>query len=436
MHTQILCYTDSMKYSNSILRSSLLIVIFFTIDSLVGQTTTSSPYSRYGIGNLNQQQFNVNVGYGGAGIALRSERFANIINPASLSSLKFIAFEVAAKTSLYGISSDGQSASSANAFLNHLSLSMPINDKWGLSFGLLPISSIGYKYSYFEENPIVNTLQYDYVGSGGLNEIYLANGIEVVKGLSLGFKGSFVFGAIEEETKIFLLDQTNAFNTSDRSRNNISDVKFDFGAQYYKELNDDYTATVGITYGFGSDLNGSKTQLVRSFIGNPDQLERFLDTTNFIRNEKNNLELPSNIGLGFSLEKKEKWIAEINYTNSDWSNVTPIGNEGYADSQTLTGAMRFLPNKNAYADYFKLITCSFGARYTNTYLEVNGQQLNEVGINFGLTLPFRKSISSVTIGAEALRRGKDKDGLLQEDFLNIHLGITFNDRWFIKRKYD
>lgn len=425
-----------MKYSNSILRSSLLTIIFFTVAAVVGQTTTSSPYSRYGIGELSQQRFNINAGYGGAGIALRNDRFANVVNPASLTSLKLIAFEVGAKTSLYSTTSNGQSTSGSNAYLNHLSLAMPITEKWGMSFGLLPFSSIGYDYSYFEQSVTLGDIQYDYLGSGGLNEIYLANGYEVADGLSLGFKGSFVFGAVEEETKVYLLDQINAFNTSDRSRNNISDVKFDFGAQYYKELNDEYTATVGLTYALGTKIGGSRTQLIRSFRGDPDALERFLDTAKYVRNEKNSLELPSEIGIGISLEKKEKWLAEINYRNSDWTNIQSTGREGYADSQTLIGAVKLLPKKNAYADYLKLITYSFGARYSNTYLVVNGQQLNEVGINFGLTLPFKKSISSVTIGAEAMRRGKDADGLLREDFLNIQIGITFNDRWFIKRKYD
>ncbi len=436
MHTQILCYTDSMKYSNSILRSSLFTIIFFTAALLVGQTTTSSPYSRYGIGELSQQRFNVNAGYGGAGIALRSSRFANVLNPASLSSLNLIAFEVAAKTNLYNISSGGQSTSGTNAYLNHISLSMPINDRWGLSFGLLPFSSIGYDYSYFEESAILGNIQYEYNGSGGLNEIYLANGVEVAEGLSLGFKGSFVFGAVEEETKVYLLDQINSFNTADQSRNNISDVKFDFGAQYYKELNDEYTATLGFTYGIGSALGGRRTQLVRSFRGDPGTLERFLDTTTFVNSQDNEIELPTTIGVGVALEKKEKWIAEINYSTANWSTLSSPGSEKYGDSQSLIAGFKILPNKNSYADYSKLITYSFGARYSTSYLIVNEEQLSEVGINFGLTLPFRKSISSLTIGAEAMRRGKDADGLLQEDFFNIHVGITFNDRWFIKRKYD
>lgn len=436
MHTQILCYTDSMKYSNSILRSSLFTIIFFTAALLVGQTTTNSPYSRYGIGDLSRQQFNVNTGYGGAGIALRSNRFANILNPASLSSLNLIAFEVAANTNLYSITSGDQSTRGTNAYLNHISLSMPINDRWGLSFGLLPFSSIGYDYSYFEENQILGDIQYEYLGSGGLNEIYLANGVEVAEGLSLGFKGSFVFGAVEEETKVYLLDQINSFNTSDQARNNISDVKFDLGAQYHKDLNEEYKAVVGLTYGIGTGLGGRRTQLVRSFRGDPGTLERFLDTTTFIRNENNEIELPTTIGVGIALEKKEKWLAEINYTNADWSALTSLGASGYGDSQSLNAGFKLLPKNNSYADYLKLITYSFGARFSTSYLVVNGEQLNEVGINFGLSLPFRKSISSLTIGAEAMRRGKDADGLLQEDFLNIHIGITFNDRWFIKRKYD
>jgi hypothetical protein len=401
----------------------------------VAQTTTNSVYSRYGVGEIRKSQFNSNFGLAGAGIALRSPKLANIVNPASLTSLKLIAFEVAVKSDNYKSISNGQELKGNNTFLNHLSLSMPIKEWWGLSFGITPFSSVGYEYSYNEINSSVGNVEYSYLGSGGLNKVFLANGFDVSKGLSVGFTASFIFGGLEKESKIRLLDPFFAFNSSDKNRTSISDVNFDFGVQYTKELSDKFTAVAGLTYSLGTELSGTKTQLIRTYNGT-ELNANFIDTVKFVDKKKTTIDLPSTIGVGVSLEKNEAWAVELNYMNTFWSSIEPEGQEEFINSQSIIAGVRILPNDNAYSDYLKRITYSFGARLSNSYVKLNNEKVNEYGINFGITLPFNKSISSLTFGMEAMRRGKDSNSLIQEDFLNFNLGITINDRWFIKRKYD
>jgi hypothetical protein len=50
-------------------------------------------------------------------------------------------------------------------------------------------------------------------------------------------------------------------------------------------------------------------------------------------------------------------------------------------------------------------------------------------------LPFQ-GFSNINLGFEVGRRGTTNAGLIQEDFFSIRLGLSLNDRWFVKNKYN
>ena len=77
-----------------------------------------------------------------------------------------------------------------------------------------------------------------------------------------------------------------------------------------------------------------------------------------------------------------------------------------------------------------------GFRYNSSLLKIDGNDIEEFGIGFGIAVPLRKSFSTLNVGIELGRRGSQKNNLTQEDFLNLQIGITINDKWFIKRVYD
>jgi len=70
---------------------------------------------------------------------------------------------------------------------------------------------------------------------------------------------------------------------------------------------------------------------------------------------------------------------------------------------------------------------------------------SEYGISFGLGLPVIKSVrieeeklpvvSRVNITAEYIKRGTTNNGLIEENYFNLTLGLNLNDKWFTKRKY-
>ena len=56
---------------------------------------------------------------------------------------------------------------------------------------------------------------------------------------------------------------------------------------------------------------------------------------------------------------------------------------------------------------------------------------------FGFPLPSnRSSFYKINLSAEVGQLGTHANDLVRERFVNIHLGFTMNDRWFVKAKFD
>jgi len=75
-------------------------------------------------------------------------------------------------------------------------------------------------------------------------------------------------------------------------------------------------------------------------------------------------------------------------------------------------------------------------RYEDTGLVINGEDINEFGISFGVGLPVGKLFSNVNVGFEIGKRGTVNAGLVQENFFNTFISLSLNDKWFIKTLYD
>ena len=93
-------------------------------------------------------------------------------------------------------------------------------------------------------------------------------------------------------------------------------------------------------------------------------------------------------------------------------------------------------SQSAFGSYVKQLGYRLGAHYTNSILEVQEEAISEFGISFGIVMPLRKSFSTLSFSVELGQRGTTAQDLIQEQFINFHIGVTINDKWFIKRKYD
>ena len=107
--------------------------------------------------------------------------------------------------------------------------------------------------------------------------------------------------------------------------------------------------------------------------------------------------------------------------------------------QGVTSMFNFGQSFGIYASFSKFwnrVVYRAGFYSEKTGLVVNNESINEFGISFGLGIPAGGLFSNVNTTVEFGKRGTTNENLVEENFVNIQLSLSLNDRWFIKRKYN
>ncbi|HET6243461.1 MAG: hypothetical protein H0V01_07940 [Bacteroidetes bacterium] len=409
----------------------LVVLSMFCIQ--LNAQVSSSPYSRYGLGELNKGTFSQNFSLANTAIGLRNPGFINIGNPASYSAFDLTVFEAGLSGNYSEFSSHTSSFTAYNASFAYLGFGLPIMPWWGMSFGLLPFSSTGYNIISEREIENIGAITERYQGSGGINKVYWGNGFNYRK-FSAGFNASYFFGTLTKERRIIFDPNSIPFNTKAINETTVSDVNFDFGLQYRDSLSENWIINLGAVYGLRSALNANRQEFVATYKSTP-MGEQISDTVTFETN-KGEIVLPQNFGAGFSLESKT-WLIAGDWKYTQWSDFRNFGSfDSLVNNSEFSIAAQFTPDKNAVASYLKIIQYRAGARYQTGYFQLNNQQITEYGITFGAGLPLRRARTTINIGFEIGQRGTKSEGLIRQQFINFNFGMAINDRWFIKRKYD
>lgn len=445
---------------------NLLFRIFTLIllsQTAFAQQNVSSPYSRYALGDINSGIFAPYAGMASAGIALADSNFLNYTNPASYSFIQ-------EHKPIFDIGIAGQfiKASSANdeerynaVGLRNIALGFPVSKRTGISFGIMPFSSVGYNMSVKVEESSIGEVTYNYNGSGGINRLYLGTGVKIINKpfhkLSAGINASFVFGNMERNSTaiypsgIGILHSKVVYNTI------VSDFIIDGGILYKGKISKNNWISIGATAGLPSKLSARQEMLAYTF-GNT-LTENLVDTVNYVDTTSGTISIPLRLGYGFALTFNKPLIGSAfrrlvvsgQFELQDWgSYAEEFGSESVTDnlrdSRSAAIGLQFTPYVNeSYKDEIRLwqiINYRLGFRYSNTYLQLNNTQLQQYGISFGFGIPLIQSasLSSLNLGFEFGKRGTTENNLLLEDYFNFYVGFSIsphrNDGWFFKRKYD
>ena len=65
----------------------------------------------------------------------------------------------------------------------------------------------------------------------------------------------------------------------------------------------------------------------------------------------------------------------------------------------------------------------------------NGNTVKDLGISFGMSLPV-SNYSSLDFAIKAGKKGDKTLNSIEENYIKLYFGITFMDRWFVKRRFD
>jgi len=412
------------------------------------QSITNSPYSRYGLGELQYSGFANNIPMGGIYNALQNDTaapfFINVSNPASHASTRLTVFDFGLKSNMMKLETADKEFTSSKTALSYMALAFPVTKWWGASFGLLPYSNVGYKIYDKKEQDSIGIVNYSYEGEGGINQVYLGNGFRK-KNFSAGVNVSYLFGDMAYFSRDSFPKVSNYFNTKLSQTTRVSDLYYSFGAQYRKQLKKNWSLTLGATGALENSIKVKKTTFAATYT-NTFGVEVMKDTIINEEDVKDTLTIPMMLGGGFVFKKGDKWLLGFDYSMQNWEAFKSFGQSGLlTNSQRMAVGAQFIPNKNAGTKepYFKKVFYRMGFRYTDTYLNLNNTQLKDYAITFGAGLPLRKikigdtySQSVINIGFELGQKGTTENNLIREKYFNVFLSFTLNDRWFIKRKYD
>jgi hypothetical protein len=400
------------------------------------QTTTSSPYSRYGIGDFQFRGLSQNIGMGGISYGLEGANNLNPGNPASYSSLQFTSFDAGVASNIVKYSDGIQSQRTSTTSLSYLAFGFPVSKKWGTSFGLTPYSSVGYNINPAPEmGPNGENIKYSYKGSGGLSQFYVGTAYKITKSLSLGINVAYLFGSILREQTIEFPDTSYSYNTHVKNTISVGDVNLTYGLQYNKQLKNDYKLIIGVTGSFTNNIHATNTILEERYTyrGGLQYPKDSLPETGIV---KGSLKLPAKIGVGIAI-KNNKVMAGVDFSMQNWSKYEAFGaTENLKNSYFVAGGLEYIPGTSTSREYIKAIKYRAGLHFSQTYLELRGTQLNETGVTVGLGLPIPKSLSVASVSFEYGLRGTTDNQLIRENYMRINIGFSFNDTWFIKRKYD
>ena len=405
------------------------------------QSNSDSPYSQYGLGDLSSQGTGFNKGMNGVGVAMRKGYEVNPINPASYSAVDSMTmiFDAGLSGQITNFEESGKHLNGKSAGFDYAVGLFRLFKHVGVSFGIQPYSNIGYKYytsSYLSD--IQANVTTTYSGSGGLNQLFVGAGWNIIKPLSVGFNISYLWG---EYDKSIATSSTTAMNTLSKDYTaDISSYKLDLGIQYELKINSMNSLTLGATWSPGHSL---KSSAYSNLINNNSSISK-ADTTTF--EVKDALSIPTTFGLGLSYTRSNTLRAGVDVLMQKWGSVDFPDYQGdtyvlksglLKDSYRLNAGAEWTPRVMSRR-FFERVRYRLGVGYSTPYYYINGQEgPKELSASIGFGIPIINGYNNrsvLNISGQYVHRSADN--LITENTFRINIGLTFNERWFAKWKVE
>jgi hypothetical protein len=190
-------------------------------------------------------------------------------------------------------------------------------------------------------------------------------------------------------------------------------------------------------------VSATQTEVGYTFSSQSNGTEQPFDTFSYRPSYKGSIYIPLMQSIGIGIKSGDKLTVLLDGGFQQWSKYSFFGdNQKLRDMYKGAIGIQYLPNRSAIgsAAYLKRINYRIGARYNTGYLVLNNKSISEYAFSAGLGLPAGggrfKLFTMLNISAEYGVYGTTQNQLIQEKYVRFVLGLTFNDRWFIKTKYD
>lgn len=396
----------------------------------------NAPYSRFGIGEFRNGINPLMKGMGNLSAAYSSPFAMNTENPASYATLLLTTYEGGLQASTRTIRANNESYATGMATINNINVGVPVGKHGGFSFGYKPVTHIYYNLQDTANINSYGTAIRTFFGDGSLNYAFLGAAFKF-KGLSVGANFGYLFG-----TTVYA-DVLESYTESGSASPSVNDAQFvrvvqsggiywKGGALYSKKIAKNLFMRAGATLTLNQNINSTSDNYWISYNSTGG------DTAYQDLSKKGDLTMPMMYSVGIQLADSSKWLVGIDFSAADWSQYQSVSRvDSVTDMSYRIGVGgQYTPDAGSIRKYLSRVSYRLGFYYGQDYVDIRNTPINYYALTFGAGLPFKKTTDRINAAVEIGQRGTETNGLFKESFVKFTVGITLNDRWFIKRRYD
>lgn len=392
----------------------------------------NSPYSVYGIGDIDFRAYNRTSGMASTGLALNSSFYLIDNNPAAIAGLSrsFLLINIsgAGKSVQYsGTPINADNSSNKDFWIKKLGLAIKLNKVWASAIGISQFSNINYKFNG-SRSVIGSTTEYvtGYEGDGGINEYYWTNAVSLGKHISVGLRSSIIAGGINQTETISDTYLQSVITT--QQQDYYGQLRFQTGLLYSSPLTKKWGFSLGGRFASKTNMVSQRTLTVTE------------NSTDIVKDDflkDNQFSLPNTYAIGIAFKHNRKTTFAVDYTYEDWSSLN-FREPGWEliSSNRISAGIEFSKQQQLYNQTVEKKYFQLGAFINNSYLQVRNKPINEFGFTAGMGGIINKNLL-YTLSAEAGSRGTTQEKLIKEDYIQLTFGLSFSEFIFSKgRKYD
>ena len=426
------------------IKKIILGVALAGISNTYAQQGTASPYSYYGFGEKHFKGSNEIKSMGSLAVFTDSLHI-NTLNPASYSKLQATTFSLGASYKSTDLSNANSKEKTTSGSFDYLTMAFPAGDL-RVAVGIMPYSFVGYNIQNTSKSGNF-TQANQFNGEGGLNRTFLGLSYKINKNFSIGVDGAYIFGDTETSAITFITDNGEGVpldrGSRLRKKNNYSGLAVNAGLNFEQPLNNKLSLFATATFSPEMKLKNDQESILATVKADSNLGFVEIDSRTTTDYDEKML-LPMNYSIGVGIGNHLKWFVGAEYTatqTSKYNNFYKYENARYNDYMKIGLGGFYTPKYNSFESYFEKISYRAGVNYENTGLVINNQEIKgyNANIGIGLPVPFSKTMmsnSNINIGFEYGQKGNTNMGLIKENYYGVHVGFSFSDVWFKRRKFN
>jgi len=377
-----------------------LIIAFFSYSGL----TANSVFSFYGIPNQENNTDIYGTGMGETGLGDVYRKNTGYKNPSLATTLNQVYFATGILYGYYYYYDDQDNEFRKDGLhFPYFNMTVPLK-RHRFGFDFAPILSGNADVYSYDQNWAEDDFSYNYT--------------EINKVRSYMYKGSFFYAYTDRIVNVgFSLDyylghRFRAWTQEFSGASGFINPRYE-----YNETFRNPGITIGLNKNFGSLSIGGMYRHAVAMKGTTE----LVSVHSVFDLGDSNFELPHKIGVGSAYRISDNYRVTADIEYELWSENEYYKNS--SDTYKLGVGFAYEPYWG-YKKWYQKIPLRTGGFYRTLPFDVNGNELSEMALTFGFTIPLQSPNSQIDFAVKYMVRGDQKDNLYQDRQLLFGIGLS------------